>query len=81
MRTQRVVLGLVAIASVGLLTAAPVRAHHSFDAEFDRTKPIKVQGNIVKVDWVNPHSWIHVAVKKPDGKVETWRFEGGGPRP
>jgi hypothetical protein len=50
-------------------------AHHSFAAEFDRDKPIKIQGSVVKFEWVNPHSWIHI--KTPDGKV--WRVEGGAP--
>ena len=50
-------------------------AHHSFAAEFDRDKPIKLQGQVVKFEWVNPHSWIHI--KTPDGKV--WRVEGGAP--
>jgi hypothetical protein len=50
-------------------------AHHSFAAEFDRDKPIKLSGEVVKFEWVNPHSWIHI--KTPDGKV--WRVEGGAP--
>lgn len=70
----------VACAGVGLLlAAAPIRAHHAFSAEFDATKPINLRGTIQKVEWINPHTWFHVDVKKPDGTVETWMVEGGTP--
>jgi len=59
-----------AVAGVALLLAArPVRAHHSFAAEFDVTKEIKVHGTVTKMDWINPHSWIYVDVKDAEGKV------------
>jgi hypothetical protein len=57
----------------------PVLAHHAFSAEFDAKKPVKLQGTVSKVQWINPHAWIHVDVKRPDGKLETWMIEGGTP--
>ena len=70
-------LGGVAVAI--LLAAMPLFAHHSFAAEFDVTKPVKVHGTVTKMDWVNPHSWIYVDVKDADGKVTNWHFELGSP--
>ena len=71
---------VVALVSVGLLgAAASVRAHHAFAAEFDAQKPIKLEGTVTKVEWINPHAWIHIDVKRPDGTVEQWMIEGGTP--
>jgi hypothetical protein len=67
-----------AIACIGL-AAAPVWAHHSFAAEFDANKPIKLHGVVTKMEWINPHSWIHIDVKGDDGKVVNWMIECGSP--
>jgi len=65
--------------AVLLLAVAPVCAHHAFYAEFDETKPITLRGTVTKWEMVNPHSWIHLDVKGPDGKVVNWMIEGGSP--
>ena len=70
----------VALASLlALLVVAPASSHHAFNAEFDATKPIKFKGTVTKMLWVNPHAWIYVDVKKPDGTVEEWMIETGTP--
>ena len=76
MRISPVVIGTgILLAGV----AAPLVAHHAFGAEFDRDAPIRLQGKVVKLEWVNPHAWIHIDVKKPDGSSEVWMVEGGTP--
>ena len=69
---------LVGIAGL-LMAAAPMWAHHAFAAEFDAQKPVKLRGTVVKVEFINPHSWIHIDVKDADGKVTHWMVEGGSP--
>src|SRR5215469_15412460 len=68
-----------AILLAWLGAAAPVSAHHAFAAEFDVNQPVKVRGTVTKVEWVNPHAWIYVDVKGPDGQVVNWHFELGPP--
>src|SRR5947208_2403690 len=57
----------------------PAAAHHAFGSEFDANSPVLLKGKIVKIEWVNPHTWIHVEVVKPDGVKEVWMVEGGSP--
>jgi hypothetical protein len=61
------------------LNAAPVFAHHAFAAEFDAKRPVKLRGMVTKMEWINPHAWIHVDVKDADGKVTSWMVEAGTP--
>jgi hypothetical protein len=67
------VIGLLALGT------ASARAHHAFAAEFDINRPVQLTGTVTEVEWINPHAWIHVAVKKPNGTVENWAIETGTP--
>ena len=62
-----------------VLAVTPMVAHHAFQAEFDDSKPVTLKGKVVKMEWINPHSWIHVAVPGADGKETIWMVEGGSP--
>ena len=74
------IMPFAAIGGVALiLGAAPAWAHHAFAAEFDAKKPVHLVGVVSKVELINPHAWIHVDVKGPDGKVTTWMVEAGSP--
>ena len=79
---MRHVIGVV-IAVVGIcawmVTAVPVTAHHAFAAEFDADSPVEFSGRVSKVEWINPHVWIHVDVTRDDGTMEGWAFEAGTP--
>ena len=70
----------LAVVGLGLLLAAvPVVAHHAFSSEFDAERPIRLEGTITKMEWINPHAWIHLRASKPDGTTEVWMVEGGTP--
>ena len=62
-----------------LAGGASLSAHHSFAAEFDANQPVQLKGTVAKVEWINPHTWIHLDVKKADGTTERWMIEGGTP--
>ena len=67
------------VISVALLSTYTLTAHHSFDAEFDRSKPVTLKGSVTRVDWGNPHIWVFLDVKDDTGKVVNWGVEGGAP--
>ena len=68
------------VSAAGLLVAASSAwAHHAFAAEFDINKPLTLQGVVTEMEWINPHAWIHLDVKGPDGKITSWMVEGGSP--
>jgi hypothetical protein len=78
MRTRFLIPALCG--AVALFTVLePAVAHHAFGSEFDANAPILLKGKIVKIEWVNPHTWIHVEIVKADGAKEVWMIEGGSP--
>ena len=76
---MRITLAASVAAVSMFLAAAPASAHHSFSAEFDANNPIRLEGTVAKMEWVNPHAWIYLDVKKSDGTIEQWKIEGGTP--
>ena len=82
MKTQRLTAAVATVAAtvIGLVLAtAPARAHHAFSAEFDADRPILLEGKVVRVEWINPHSWIHIEVVNDDGTKDVWMMEAGTP--
>jgi len=78
MRTTVVFVG-VGVALLVVVAVVPVWAHHAFAAEFDAQSPVELNGTVVRMEWVNPHTWIHIEVAQPDGSQERWMIEGGPP--
>ena len=78
MRT-RLAVAIVSMTLVLAGTAASLMAHHAFAAEFDANKPVAFTGTVSKMEWVNPHVWLHINVKTADGTMEEWAFEAGTP--
>jgi hypothetical protein len=78
MRTK-LFISMLCAAAAFFVAAPPVAAHHAFGSEFDASRPILLKGKLVKVEWVNPHSWIHVEITNDKGEKEVWMVEGGSP--
>ena len=77
MKTVTLMSGLAVL--IWLMSPTPVDAHHAFALEFDATKPVKLRGEITKMEWVNPHAWMHLRVTHEDGSVDDWMIEAGPP--
>jgi hypothetical protein len=73
-------LGIIGVCIGALLAVIPVYAHHPFSAEYDSNKPVTLTGTVTKVDWANPHSYLHMDVKGDDGKTANWTMEMGNPK-
>lgn len=76
---KKLLLSLSGAVAALLVAALPAAAHHAFGGEFDANRPVLLKGKLVKVEWVNPHSWIHVEVTNARGEKEVWMVEGGSP--
>lgn len=72
-------MSIASMALAVLVAAAPIQAHHSFASEFDAASPVLLRGKITRVEWINPHTWVHLEVESEDGTTEAWMVEGGTP--
>ena len=79
MRIKLLMSAAIVAAVGGLAAGGAALAHHAFAAEFDGNRPVNLQGKVTKIEWINPHSWIHIDAKMPDGKTQGWMVEGGTP--
>ncbi len=75
MQTRFLIAAVVFI----LGAVAPVAAHHAFAAEFDGSRPVTLKGTVTRMEWINPHAWLHMEIKDPKGKTVVWMVEGGAP--
>ena len=75
----KIILSAAGVAALLTLATTPGWAHHSFAAEFDARQPVNFRGTVTRMQWTNPHVWIHVDVAQPDGAVEKWAIEAGTP--
>ena len=76
---MRTTLAVILASALILTGTAPLMAHHAFSAEFDSTKPVRIRGKITRMEWINPHAWMHLDVTQDDGTVESWMIEAGPP--
>ncbi len=76
---RKLAIAVVGVSLVLTGTAVSVSAHHAFAAEFDANRPVNFEGTVTKMEWLNPHVWIHLDVEMPDCSTESWAFEGGTP--
>jgi hypothetical protein len=79
MKVTALLFRLMLLALLTILAVTGASAHHAFAAEFDAKNPVKLRGTVTKMEWINPHAWIHIDVKNPDGTVDEWMIEAGSP--